>query len=292
MNKRDLNNEAIAYVNSPICVGDWVDASEDLIYTFGKKDRLCFSKVLEILDNDTAKIEVHDTGTSRNGQIFEVPINKLVKNPLYVGYNPLEQYETMPKLNIVPYPIGSLVSILSSTVFDGEPYYITSNNGEKLKMEDVNWNPYVTDKDGKRQYYQRDFCWSIEEKQQLIESIYKGIDCGKIVVREHTYNEVESKLKKGDKEIAFFDIVDGKQRLNALFGFMNDEFPDSNGKYYSDMSILARRRFENKTVFTFARMDSATTDEEVLKVFLLINFSGRPMSREHLDYVEKILTNV
>ena len=123
----------------------------------------------------------------------------------------------------------------------------------------------------------------------MIESIYRGIDCGKIVVREHDFVEVEKKMKSGDMEIAFYDIIDGKQRLNALYGFLTDEFPDKNGKYYSDFSSLAKRKFDDITCFTLARMGKNTTDEDIIKVFLLVNFAGKQMSSEHLDYVGKIL---
>jgi hypothetical protein len=156
-------------------------------------------------------------------------------------------------------------------------------------MMELNWNPYVIDKDGNKQYYQRDFCWTVEDKQNLIESIYRGVDCGKIVLRKRRFEYVEEELKKGNEEVAFNDIVDGKQRLNALLGFINNEFPDKNGKYYKDFSILAQRRFAGKLCFTLGQLSENTTDEETIQTFMLVNFAGKSMSKEHLDYVDSIL---
>ena len=71
--------------------------------------------------------------------------------------------------------------------------------------------------------------WELKDKQLLIESIYNGINCGKIVLRDRGYNYIISELNKGNKEVAFRDVVDGKQRIGALLDFVNDKFPDLHG---------------------------------------------------------------
>ena len=38
-------------------------------------------------------------------------------------------------------------------------------------------------------------------------------------------------------------------------------------------------------------MDEGCTDEDVLKVFLNVNFSGKPMSKEHIKFVQGIYNN-
>ena len=69
-------------------------------------------------------------------------------------------------------------------------------------------------------------------------------------------------------------------------------FPDSNGNYYSDFSVLARRKFGNTHPFTFGQMKEKTNDADVLKVFLRVNFTGVEMSKEHIEYVRKLNENI
>ena len=285
--ERNLCKEAQEYVTTDVMVGDFVSFEKKLIYSYNKGGKTD-GKVVEMLNDGTCKILVCDTGCSMNQQVVEVHKDNLEKNPLFIGYDPFKLVPETPRINLVSYDIGCLLSIVSTDYKYGE-YYVDCKDGKKRKMEELNWNPYVTDKDGNRQYYQRDFCWTVEDKSNLIESIYRGVDCGKIVLRKHSFEEVERELKNGNDGFAFNDIVDGKQRLNALLGFVHNEFMDKNGHWYNDFSILAKRQFEKKLCFSLAQLDERTTDEDVLKIFMLVNFAGKEMSKEHLNYVDSIL---
>lgn len=55
-----------------------------------------------------------------------------------------------------------------------------------------------------------------------------------------------------------------------------------------DLSEKAKREFENSRCLTYLSLSQNATDEEVIKTFLMVNFAGKPMSQEHLDYVQKI----
>jgi hypothetical protein len=93
-----------------------------------------------------------------------------------------------------------------------------------VMVEEVGWNPFIYDKDGNKHYYQRDFCWNLQQEQLLIESIYKGIQCGNIVVRKRAWKSLEAMAAKGETELTFTDIVDGKQRLNTIKRFYITNF--------------------------------------------------------------------
>lgn len=286
--EKKLCEEAEKYISTPIEVNDFVKFDKNLIYTYEQSGKT-EGYVKEISEDGTVcKVLVSDSGCSYDKKIVEVNTENLEKDPLFIGYDPFNSIPKMPRINLLAYELGSFLSIVSTEHQVGE-YFVDCYDGKKRKMMELNWNPYVIDKDGNKQYYQRDFCWTVEDKQNLIESIYRGVDCGKIVLRKRRFEFVEEELKKGNEEVAFNDIVDGKQRLNALFGFINNEFPDKNGKYYKDFSILAQRRLSGKLCFTLAQLDERTTDEDVIKVFMLVNFSGKFMSKEHLDYVDSIL---
>jgi hypothetical protein len=58
------------------------------------------------------------------------------------------------------------------------------------------------------------------------------------------------------------------------------------------MSLIARKDFLFVTCFTLATMNCRTTDDDVLKTFLLVNYAGKQMTKEHLDYVKNILETI
>ena len=58
--------------------------------------------------------------------------------------------------------------------------------------------------------YQRSEVWKTPKKQLLIDSLISDYDMGSIILRQ-----------KGDK----WEILDGQQRLNAIFGFVEGAFP-------------------------------------------------------------------
>ena len=150
-----------------------------------------------------------------------------------------------------------------------------------------NFNPFVF-VNGEKKYYQRPLCWSLKDKQLLLESIYNNVDCGKIVVRNRGWEELR-KLQKEGHELAWKDVVDGKQKLHAIKSFMDGDYPDLHGNYFEDLSEQAQRRLTNNQLISYSELPEKTTDEEVLKQFLRLNFSGVPQSQEHLDYIKSLL---
>lgn len=152
----------------------------------------------------------------------------------------------------------------------------------------ANDNPVVIDGGGNIQYYQRPYCWTLEQKQLLIESIYEGIGCGLVITRRRSDKELHDLAKKGVTKLAWLDIVDGKQRMNAVHSFVNNEFADFNGRLFSDFSEIAQRKFLNQMCFQYGQLPEETTDQEVVAQFLRTNFTGVPQSKEHLDYIKSI----
>lgn len=162
-----------------------------------------------------------------------------------------------------------------------------SVNGKPVP--EVCQNPTVIDSEGNEVEYQRGLVWTLQQKQLLIESIYNHVEIGKFVFRRRTWDWVEKRLKEGKTEhTAFADLVDGKQRFNALWDFVNDKFTDLHGNYYSDLSTEAQHTFLSYRQLFYVELDEDTTDKDTLQVFLAINFTGVPMSKEHIEYVRSI----
>lgn len=144
----------------------------------------------------------------------------------------------------------------------------------------INFNPYVETSDG-IEYYQRGLVWSEEQKKLLIDSIYQNIEIGKFLFRKNTY-------QRGVKTGFGWDLVDGKQRLTTIVDFIQNKFPDNYGNYFRDLSDKAQSRFVDFDSLSYGELDEDTTDTQVSEQFLKLNFTGTPMTPEHIEYVTSI----
>lgn len=199
-----------------------------------------------------------------------------------VGANPFPTYRD--RLRSVNYQLESIVFTLDIFNERNREYDV-----DGIPVRELNWNPYVINEDGKPETYQRDFVWSLTDKQSLIDSLYNGIECGKIVVRKRSWKELDILVKKYKiTDIAFNDIIDGKQRLNTLREFVLGEFHDSMGNYYADLTAMAQNKLFSNQLIGFAEMDEDSSDDQVLEQFLKMNFSGIPQSKDHIEYVKSL----
>lgn len=226
---------------------------------------------------------------SLDGNKYKVAKDLVKKSILDIGANPFYKKDSTQfrafQLSSILFNLGITSSFVKSQY--PEIYLI----GGK-EVGDLNWNPFIYDKNGKKRYYQRDFVWSLKDKQLLIESVYQGIDCGKILIRKRGWKELEDMAKSGETELFFYDIVDGKQRLNAVEGFMKGEYPDLHGNYYGDLSARAMNAFSDHQLFAYSEMPENSKDEDVIHQFLKLNFMGVPQSSEHIEYIKSLYHEV
>ncbi|KEJ00168.1 hypothetical protein N494_03975 [Clostridium botulinum A2B7 92] len=108
--------------------------------------------------------------------------------------------------------------------------------------------------------YQRKLVWTMQEKQSLVESIIKKYPIPLILLAENS---------QGD-----FEIIDGMQRLNAIFGFIENQF-------YIDLN--SKQLYFNVADYTFAQTVSSKgvfckiegqdfISQEVVSAFLSYQF--------------------
>jgi Protein of unknown function DUF262. len=126
--------------------------------------------------------------------------------------------------------------------------------------------------------YQRDFVWELEDKVNLIDSIFKNVDIGKFVL-----------IFKGYSEVLLDEILDGKQRLRAILDYYEDRFA-YNGKFFSDLSEKDRRHFVGYSI-SVCEVENLT-EEQILRYFLYLNISGKAMSKAHLDKIKDRLRKI
>jgi hypothetical protein len=87
-------------------------------------------------------------------------------------------------------------------------------------------------------YQRQGAIWSTYKQQLLIDSLINGFDIPKIYL--HQFPNPRT-LEDGRK--VRYALIDGKQRLEAIFGFMDGDFPlDSGFELLSDSQILAKGR--------------------------------------------------
>ena len=275
------------FLKTPIKVGDMVYVRESLCYYVSdktKKERNILVKVIEIKENGIFVVKDVTLSSSREFEIFKEEILGRY-GVIEIGANPFN--ERGGDIRPIAFSLDSIIH--NFELIKGESKIRNTYEFDGVLCKELNWNPFVYTKDGKKLYYQRDFCWTLAEKQALIDSIYNSIGLGTIIVRKRSWNSIEKMRANGETELAFFDIVDGKQRLNTIREFINNEFTDSYGNLFSDLSTSAQNKLTNNQLLQYGEMSEKTTDEDVLYQFLKVNFSGVPQSKEHINYIKSIL---
>lgn len=138
--------------------------------------------------------------------------------------------------------------------------------------------------------YQRKLVWTLEEKQRFIDSIIEGYPVPIVLLAE----------RKGIVGQGSFEIIDGMQRLNALFGFIENEYSvrdsffDLNtmaatkaqldtGKLQQHGPLLDRKACVDIASYTIPlSIYEFAGDGDVDEVFRRINSGGRKLSRQEL----------
>lgn len=269
------------YLNEPLKIGDKVLVNKGkLLNTSLYSDKNAYG-VITGFENGKVRIKYEYSETLINSSDI------IEKDTDSIGINPFVN-DWKRKLRSLQYDIDGIMfhcGLMDETL--KERYEI---NGIRIKS--INFNPYIFDKDGNKKYYQRDFVWSLKDKQMLIQSIYNEINCGDIILRKHSWEHIEKLAKNGETELYFNDVVDGKQRLNCLYEFINDKIPDESGNYFSDLSKYSQRKFLSRQVINFKELSEDATDEDTIKTFLMENFAGVQCSQEHIDYVKTIYNSL
>lgn len=121
--------------------------------------------------------------------------------------------------------------------------------------------------------YQRGYVWTLEDKQKYIDSVFEQRSLGAFIfVKDQHYN---------------YEILDGKQRLNALQEYVAGKF-SYNGIYFREMSRVDRYRFMSRSVQWATVEKERLTKANLLKIFLDVNCAGVPQTEEHLAKIRKM----
>jgi len=128
--------------------------------------------------------------------------------------------------------------------------------------------------------YQRDYVWSLQDKQNLIDSILNNIEIGKFLLIRREWKE---KIKKNNK---MYEILDGKQRISTIMEFYESRF-QYKGKYFHELSFIDKNKFYDHHI-TYMEGENLN-EQDRIKLFIRVNTTGKVMDVEHLNNVRKLL---
>lgn len=135
---------------------------------------------------------------------------------------------------------------------------------------------------------QRGLVWTIEQKRSIIDSLILG----KHIPHASLINTVVRVDGKPTGEEVWL-IIDGKQRLTSIFGFMDDEFTiflEGQEFLFSELPDDYQRGIHT-THFRYydviEEWDTAITDEVKIGWFEFLNFAGTPQETAHMNSLKK-----
>jgi uncharacterized protein with ParB-like and HNH nuclease domain len=138
--------------------------------------------------------------------------------------------------------------------------------------------------------YQRKLVWTFEEKQKLINSIVNNFPIPLFLLAK-------------DEEYEYYEIIDGLQRLEAIFAFLQGDFPVDIGSEhgYFDLNTMAKTKelldngilkqntpvLNRKTCSGISNYQlplsiSSFESEQIEEIFRRINATGRQLSQQDL----------
>lgn len=126
--------------------------------------------------------------------------------------------------------------------------------------------------------FQRVHVWTEEQQIRYVEYIMRGGMSGKDL-----YFNCSSWMKGYDTPMV---LVDGKQRLEAVRRFIENEIP-AFGVYNKDIERLSLLICSFKV-----HINDLQTEKEVLQWYVDLNAGGTPHTKEEIEKVKRMIENV
>lgn len=123
--------------------------------------------------------------------------------------------------------------------------------------------------------YQRDLVWTDRDRELLLDSVFQNIDIGKFVFVD----------KEFERNAPAYEILDGKQRLSALTDYFCNRYT-YRGLFYNDLHKSEQDWFCNRMVSVGNVRN--ITEKQKLKLFIMLNTTGRAVDEEHLNRIKKM----
>lgn len=129
-------------------------------------------------------------------------------------------------------------------------------------------------------FYQRDIVWNKNQKINYIENLFTGRANINLIL---IFNGFES-----DKS---YEVLDGKQRINSIFEFIQNKFSIFDGIKYKDLISSDKFDFGNLLVniTEISSKNNIPIDNNIkIDLFLEVNELGTKITRKHLKKVKEM----
>jgi Protein of unknown function DUF262 len=123
--------------------------------------------------------------------------------------------------------------------------------------------------------YQREYVWTLADKQRLVRSLLERADIGKFLLLEHPYPENR------------LEVIDGKQRLAAIKDFVEGRYPYE-GYTWFQFSQNDKFTFWDNMIQTATMQSDKVKKSDILWQFLSLNRGGVPQTEEHISKVKRL----
>jgi len=144
---------------------------------------------------------------------------------------------------------------------------------------DIAWNMVLRDGVNMNPDYQRGSVWGLEDKVKLIESLFQHREIGTFVFRRLGM--------EGWKNGVSYEIVDGKQRLEAIVDFRLGKFKVY-GRYYHEMNPEDLHTLRNN-MFRYSVINEDVPLKKIIEMFVLLNTTGKPMDPAVIEKAKEML---
>ncbi|EMJ3468016.1 DUF262 domain-containing protein [Vibrio harveyi] len=132
--------------------------------------------------------------------------------------------------------------------------------------------------------YQRRHRWSEQTSSRLIESLILNIPVPFVYISQDVDVDVEV-----DDEVARYSVIDGQQRLTAIYNFFKNKYSleglevlkDLNGSFYNNLPPFLIRRLEERTIRCL-RIDSTLDGQVKYDIFERLNSGSVKLEPQEL----------
>ncbi|CDH02361.1 DUF262 domain-containing protein [Xenorhabdus bovienii] len=134
--------------------------------------------------------------------------------------------------------------------------------------------------------YQRRHRWSVEASSRLIESLILNIPIPYVYISLDV--DVDDEIDDEDEQYRY-SVIDGQQRITAIYEFMKNKYPLSglevlsslNDAYYKDLPAFLIRRLEERTIKCL-RIDSTIDSQVKYDIFERLNTGALKLESQEL----------
>lgn len=195
----------------------------------------------------------------------------------------------------------SEITVITNTLIPAEEEYKNSNisevnrfgqltiwKGQEIEIVKVDtdlskmYRKYAEEEIDLNPEYQRELVWTDKQKQEYILAILKQ--------RAKITPVIIEKLT--EQGTVLYEILDGKQRLTALFDYIDNKYPLKSGEYFKDLSakdmnVITQTRVSYTRITSYKECDVPLDFK--LAYFLEINALGTKITDEHIEKIENKL---